>query len=147
MSKTLFTVAKSGLILVGGAFGLFRSLRILDNLAENARTATENAAVLETLGARIDTVHLAVARLGAQSDQLQLKMDQMVTKEELDQTLNRVFGRLQSGVDVRFEHQSRAVEALRMMVGQTDELLQRVLDGLELMKTEDDALNLTHAVS
>jgi len=57
----------------------------------------------------------------------------------LSQTLDGVFGRLEQGVDARFEHQTQSVEALRMMVGQTDELLQRVLDGLESMKTENAA--------
>jgi len=98
---------------------------------------TQNAAGMETLRARVDTIHVAVARLADQTAQLQNKLDQMVTKDELSQTLDRVFGQLERGVDRRFEHQTRSVEALRTMVGQTDELLQRVLDGLESMRTDD----------
>src|SRR5580704_847925 len=89
--------------------------------------------------ARVDTIHVAVARLADQTEQLQSRMDRMVTRDELSQTLDEVFGRVERGVDARFEHQTRSVEALRMMIGQTDELLQRVLDGLESMKSEDDA--------
>ena len=129
------------LIVVGAGFGLIRSLRVLGNI-------TSNAAGLETLEARVDTINVAVARLAGQTEQLQSKLDRMVTKDELTHTLDEVFGRIERGVDARFEHQTRSVEALRMMIGQTDELLQRVLDGLESMKTEGDtasAWDLTQA--
>ena len=119
------------LIVVGAGFGLIRSLRVLGNI-------TSNAAGLETLEARVDTINVAVARLAGQTEQLQSKLDRMVTKDELTHTLDEVFGRIERGVDARFEHQTRSVEALRMMIGQTDELLQRVLDGLESMKAEGD---------
>jgi hypothetical protein len=132
LSKTLRTVGKSALIVVGAGFGLLRSLRVLGSI-------TQNAVGLETLEARVDTIHVAVARLADQTEQLQIKLEQAVTKDELSQTLDRVFGRVERGVDARFEHQTRSIEALRMMIGQTDELLQRVLDGLESMKTKDDA--------
>jgi hypothetical protein len=125
-------VGKAALIVIGVGFGLIRSLRAIGNI-------TQNAAGLETLEARVDTIHLAVARLADQTEQLQSKLDQTVTRDELTQTLDGVVGRLEQGVDARFEHQTRSVEALRIMVGQTDELLQRVLDGLESMKTENAA--------
>jgi len=118
--------------VIGAGYGLLRSLRVLSNI-------TRSASDLENLEARIDTIHIAVARLADQAEQLQSKLDHMVTKEELSQTLDRVFGPLERGVDARFEHQTRSVEALRMMVGQTDELLQRVLDGLESVRAETPA--------
>jgi hypothetical protein len=123
-------VGKSALIVIGAGFGVLRGLRAIGNI-------TQNTAGLEALEARVDTVHLALARLADQAEQLQSRHDQMITRDELAQTLDRVFGRLEQGVDARFEHQTRSVEALRTMVAQTDELLQRVLDGLEAMKTED----------
>lgn len=120
------------LIVAGAGFGLIRGLRALGNI-------TSNAAGLETLEARVDTIHVAVARLADQTERLQIKLDQMVPRDELTQTLDRVFGRIERRVEARFGHQTRSVEALRMMIGQTDELLQRVLDGLESMKTEGDS--------
>jgi len=119
------------LIIVGAGFGLLRGLRALGSI-------TRTSAGLELIEARVDTINMAVARLADQSEQLQSKLDRMVTKDELSQTLDVVFGRMERGVDARFEHQARSVEALRTMVGQTDELLQRVLDGLESMKTDAD---------
>jgi glutamate-1-semialdehyde aminotransferase len=131
LSKTLRTAGKTVLIVVGAGFGLLRSLRVPGNI-------TSNAAGLKTLEARVDTINVAVARLAGQTEQLQSKLDRMVTKDELTHTLDEVLGRIERGVDARFEHQTRSVEALRMMIGQTDELLQRVLDGLESMKAEGD---------
>lgn len=80
-----------------------------------------------------------MARLAEQTEQVQTRLALLVTREELSQTLDEVFGRIERGVDARFEHQTRSVEALRMMIGQTDELLQRVLEGLESMNAEGEA--------
>jgi hypothetical protein len=132
LSKSFTTAGKSALIVVGAVYGLLRGLRVLGDI-------TQNAAGVETLRARVDTIHVAVARLAEQTERLQIKLEQTVTKDELSQTLDRVFGQMERAVDARFEHQTRSVEALRMMVGQTDELLQRVLDGLESMKEDDEA--------
>jgi hypothetical protein len=131
LSKTLITVGKTVLFVVGAGFGLLRSLSAHGNI-------TRNSAGLEMIEARVDTINVAVARLADQTEQLQSKLDRMVTKDELSQTLDVVFGRMERGVDARFELQVRSVEALRMMIGQTDELLQRVLDGLESMKNGGD---------
>jgi len=97
------------------------------------------------LEAQVDTLHLAMARLAGQTEQFERRLGQMgaqmVTKEEINQTLERVFGRVEDEVEARFEHQARSVEALRTMVGQTDELLQRVLDGLKSLREESEALS------
>ena len=108
---------------------MIRGLRALGNI-------NQNAARLSTIQARIDTVQIAVARLADQTEQLQLKLEQRVTRDELAETIDRVFRQMETKVDQRFEYQNRSVEALRLMVGQTDELLQRVLDGLESMQSE-----------
>ena len=115
--------------MAGAGFGLIRGLRALGNI-------NQNAARLSTIQARIDTVQIAVARLADQTEQLQLKLEQRVTRDELAETIDRVFRQMETKVDQRFEYQNRSVEALRSMVGQTDELLQRVLDGLESMQNE-----------
>lgn len=133
-SKSLKDAGKTALILIGAGFGLLRSLKLLGNIAGQA-------ASLQNLEARVDTIHLAVARLAGQTEQTQTRLDQMVTKDEIQQTLERVFGRVEEEVEARFEHQAKSVEALRTMVGQTDELLQRVLDGLESLKVDSEELS------
>jgi hypothetical protein len=132
LSRNLKTAGRAGLIVIGAAYGLLRSLRLLGDI-------NRNAVGLGTLQARVDDVNLAVARLANQTEQLQSKVEHSVTRDDLALTLDRVFGPLERGIDARFEYQTRSVEALRMMVGHTDELLQRVLDGLESMKAESDS--------
>ena len=122
------------LVVVGTGFGLLRSLRLLGNMAGQA-------AGLQNLEARVDTIHMAMARLADQTAQTQTRLEQMVTKDEIRETLERVFGRVEQEVEARFEHQAKSVEALRTMVGQTDELLQRVLDGLESLKMDSEELS------
>ncbi len=132
------TAGKTTLIIVAAGFGLLRSLKLLGNIAGHAST-------LQNLEARVDTLHMAVARVAGQTEQFKTRLDQVVTRmvarDELQQTLERVFGRVEEEVEARFEHQAKSVEALRIMVGQTDELLQRVLDGLESLKVESEELS------
>jgi hypothetical protein len=128
LSKELTTFGKSVLIAAGAAIGLVRGLRGLNAAAERADLSVVNA--------RIDALSLAVARLGDQSEQLSARQEASVTHTELTEALDRAFGKLTSDVDERFERQTRSVEALHLMVGQTDELLQKVLDGLDAIKND-----------
>ena len=121
------SAGKSALIVAGAGFGLLRGLRVLGNI-------NRNAARLGTIQARIDTIQVAVARLAEQNERIQVKLDQRVTRDDMTETIDRVFRQLEQSVETRLEHQNRSTEALRIMVGQTDELLQRVLDGLEAVK-------------
>jgi hypothetical protein len=130
LSKDLTTFEKSVLIAVGAGFGLFRGLRALGGITDNSDLALVKA--------RIDAINLAVAQLGERAEQFHAQLERSVTREELSQTLDRTFVRLESDVDARLEHQTRSVEALRLMVGQTDELLQKVLDGLESIRNNPD---------
>jgi len=126
---TLASTGKSALIAAGAGLGLLHSLRIIGNLSQSA-------ARMGTLEARVDTLHVAVARLADQTQSLQCKVDERVTKAEVNQAIRHAFDRLERGVDDRFDRQTRSVEALRLMVGQTDELLQRVLDGLQAFQQD-----------
>jgi hypothetical protein len=128
LSKVLTTLGKSVLIAAGVGLGLVRGLRGLNSAADR-----EDLSVVK---ARIDALSLAVARLGDQSEQLSARQASSVTRAELAETLDRVFGKLTSDVNERFERQTRSVEALHLMIGQTDELLQKVLDGLEAINNE-----------
>jgi hypothetical protein len=130
LSKALATLGKSVLIAAGAGIGLVRGLRGLNSAADRANLSVVNA--------RIDALSLAVARLGDQAEQLNQRQDASVTRTELAETLDRVFGKLTNDVDERFERQTRSVEALHLMIGQTDELLQKVLDGLEAMENDRD---------
>lgn len=138
--KGLGTFGKAILITTGVAFGLVRGLRVLD-------ASIENNAEFGLIKARIDALDLAVARLGQQTNEqakeVRSRMDNIVTREELSQALDRAFGRLETDVDAKFDRQTRAVEALRLMVGQTDELLQKVLDGLESIRNDEDLAETT----
>lgn len=119
------------MIAVGAGFGVIRSLRAFE-------VATPNTAELELLNARVDALDLALARIGERTDHAQARLITVVTRDELSETLDRVFGKLEQGIDSRFERHTQSVEALRVMVVQTDELLQKVLDGLESMRSGED---------
>lgn len=128
MSKGLTTFGKSLLVVAGVGFGLLRGLRGFGSAVKRTD--------LTVLNARIEDLSLTVARLGNQSAQLIARQEASVTRTELAEKLDHVFGKLTSDVDERFERQTRSVEALHFMVSQTDELLQKVLDGLEALENQ-----------
>lgn len=136
LTKGLTTFGKSILIAAGAGIGLLRGLRSLNAAADRAD--------LSVLTARIDSLSLAVARLSDQSDRLSARQADFVTPTELAATLDRVFGKLTGEVDDRFERQTRSVEALHLMVGQTDELLQKVLDGLDAIGSGRELAQTRH---
>ncbi|HEX4136297.1 MAG TPA: hypothetical protein VHY84_16905 [Bryobacteraceae bacterium] len=123
------------MVVAGAGYGLLRSLRLLGN-------GPRDNPGLASLQERVELIDAAVTRLTERSVQLQSRLDEMVTRDELSQTLDRIFAPLEQRIEARFEHQIRSVEALRTMVGQTDELLQRVLDGLESVETESNPENV-----
>jgi hypothetical protein len=144
LSKDLTTFEKAVLIAVGVGCGLFRGLRALGGVGANNSELGVVQARIGVVQARIDAVTLAVARLGEQAEQFHARLDSAVTHEELSRTVDRVLGKLEGEVDARFELQTRSVEALRLMVGQTDELLQKVLDGLEAIGNDRDPTENPH---
>jgi 23S rRNA G2069 N7-methylase RlmK/C1962 C5-methylase RlmI len=105
-----------------------KSLRILANIGAGIG---QNAAKMERFEARVDILDVAVSRLAHQQKELQATVDQRVTREELNERWDRCLRELDRGVEERFNGQAKSIEALRLMVSQTDELLQKVLDRLE----------------
>lgn len=112
------------LVSVGFAYGVLRGVQIVGRLADNssAQKATD---------ARVATLEMAVAGLGEQTRDIQARVASGVTKSEFAAGIEDAFNRIRFESEVRFEQSARSIEALREMVGQTDELLQKVLDGLE----------------
>jgi hypothetical protein len=127
LTRALTTFGKTLLIVAGVGVGFVRGLRAFDTAAD-----------VSVVKARVDSLSLAVAQLGDQSEQLGTRLQAAATRIELSQTLDRVLGKLESEIDERFERQTRSVEALQLMLAQTDELLQKVLDGLGAVENERD---------
>ena len=121
--------------MVGAGFGLVRGLRLLDGLADHSPE-------IQALGERLDGMETQITALHARDDQLQVRMDRAATKDELSAALDKALEDVQNQVDARFDDQMRSVEALRTMVVQTDELLERVLDRLESMRSDTELQRL-----
>jgi len=135
LRKTLTASAKVALIAAGAGFGLVRGLRLRAGIADRS-------AAIQVLEERIDDLQLQIRGLRARDEQLQTGLERAIRPEDLSAALDKALGRVQRGIDVRFEDQVRSVEALRAMVGHTDELLERLLDRLESMRSDAE---LQHA--
>jgi predicted nuclease with TOPRIM domain len=130
--KFLTTAAKAAFIIAGVGFGVLRGLRLLDGL-------TDPTPELSAIRERLEGIQLEITALQARDSQLQSKTEQAVTRDELSSALEKASVAIYSAVETRFEEQTRSVEALRAMVTETDELLERVLDRLEAMRNEAEA--------
>jgi type II secretory pathway component PulF len=129
LSKSFTATAKAVLILAGAGFGLIRGLRLLDGLKDNSEA-------VRAIEERLDGMQAQIQALQSSDERLQAGLESAVTADDLSAALDKSFARVQREVDARFEDQARSVEALRAMVGQTDELLERLLDRLESMRSE-----------
>lgn len=135
LPKTLTNTAKTALILAGAGFGLLRGLRLMEGLAEHATA-------LRSFEERLDGMQRQIAALHATDEQLQVRLEGTVAADGLSAALDKALEGVQAGIDARFEDQARSVEALRAMVGQTDELLERLLERLESMRNEAELLHI-----
>jgi hypothetical protein len=96
----------------------------------------DNSEAVRAIEERLDGMQAQIQALQSSDERLQAGLESAVTADDLSAALDKSFARVQREVDARFEDQARSVEALRAMVGQTDELLERLLDRLESMRSE-----------
>jgi hypothetical protein len=129
LQKSFTATAKAALILAGAGFGLLRGLRLLEGL-------TDHADAVRAIEERLDAMQSQIHALQSSGEIHGARLESAVSADDLSAALDKAFLRVQSEIDARFEDQARSVEALRAMVGQTDELLERLLDRLEAMRSE-----------
>jgi alkanesulfonate monooxygenase SsuD/methylene tetrahydromethanopterin reductase-like flavin-dependent oxidoreductase (luciferase family) len=133
LAKSFTSTAKAVLILAGAGFGLIRGLRLLDGLKDNSEAVRAVEERLDAIQAQIQALQDTDERLRTR---LESAVTTSVTRDDLAAALDKSFARVQREVDARFADEARSLEALRAMVGQTDELLERLLDRLETMRSE-----------
>lgn len=123
---------KSGFVLAGVAFGMTRAIAALfPGVAVKKR--------LDLIEDRLDLVGLAVTKLEARTVTVESTAYESVDRKQLEAAIEQAFLPLAREVDRRFVQQSESVNALRVMVSRTDELLGRVLEHLESMEHRNAA--------
>ena len=122
----------SGFLVAGLAFGLARTVAALfPGVTVQKR--------LNTIEDRLNSVGRAVTKLEARTDSVEASVSEFVNRPQLEAAIEQAFLPLAREVDRRFVQQSDSVDALRKMVGRTDELLGRVLEHLESMEHRNAA--------
>lgn len=127
-------IAKSLVITAGFAYGIARGL-------QSVMHSAGNSSVQKEFDARISTLEMAVAGLGDQTRYVEARAASSVTRSEYLAGIEDAVNRVRFDTEIRFEQNARSIEALRDMVVQTDELLQKVLDGLEELREAHDAVH------
>ncbi len=120
-------IAKSLVVTAGFAYGILRGVQLIARIADNS-------SVQKGFDARIATLEMAVAGLGDQSRYIEARVATAVSRSEYAAGIEDALNRVRFDSEIRFEQNARSIEALRDMVVQTDELLQKVLDGLEELR-------------
>jgi hypothetical protein len=125
LRHALEAALKSMAIVAGAGFGLLEALSCL-----GVSTAGESSQAIEN---RLDAI---------ENEMLKMQTG-VVTHDELSRCAEATLRQMETLMETRFEYQTRSIEALRVMIGQTDELLQRVLDGLDPREIEVEPANET----
>lgn len=133
MTQGLRIAGRSGWIFAGFAFGIGKVISTL------LSSQPDRHARLESLGIRIDEIGRSVARLEARTESLEYSRESAISRTQLNAAIEEAFVPLVRDIDRRFGQNAESVEALRLMVGRTDELLGRVLEHLESMHHETAA--------
>jgi len=73
-------------------------------------------------------------RLEARSDAHETKLKEMPSTAEIVSAMDELLAHAMSGLDGRLTAQARSIETLQTTVSQTDELLERVLESLDILQ-------------
>jgi len=73
-------------------------------------------------------------RLEARSDAHEVKLKEMPSTAEIVSAMDELLAHAMSGLDGRLTAQARSIETLQTTVSQTDELLERVLESLDILQ-------------
>ena len=73
-------------------------------------------------------------RLEARSDAHETKLKEMPSTAQIVSAMDELLAHAMSGLDGRLTAQARSIETLQTTVSQTDELLERVLESLDILQ-------------
>lgn len=92
--------------------------------------ATTRVPARAEIAAQYVVLQNRLARIESLVEQHEEKLRTLPSTQEIVAAMNEVFDRSASALDDRFAEQARALEGLKLMVSQTDELLEKVLDSI-----------------
>jgi len=119
--------ARSLIVLAGAIIGFVQGLRYFGPQGHREEPSPNLANQLGAqLGARIGTIEARILQVEAGSARA-------VSRDELEEGIHQAISRLEETIENRFARQDRAAEALRSMIAETDQMLERVLEGLDML--------------
>jgi uncharacterized coiled-coil protein SlyX len=119
--------AKSLIILTGAFIGFVEGLRLC-GFGDRAVPPSSVPSTDVT-----DRLENRIAALEGRFQELEGRSAQAVTQDELRESVLRATTGLEELFENRFAHQERAAEALKSMIAETDQMLERVLEGLDML--------------
>ncbi|HTQ57622.1 MAG TPA: hypothetical protein VMI94_24305 [Bryobacteraceae bacterium] len=75
-------------------------------------------------------------RLENRAETHEARLNDLPSARQLASAMDELLGKAMSGLDARLAAQAQSIEALRATVTQTDELLERVLESLDLLSEQ-----------
>jgi uncharacterized coiled-coil protein SlyX len=120
-------------VLVGG-FAAGALLRRWQSTALTPPRSLERSA--RELQAQVRGHEHRLRRLETQSEVHEAKLKEIPSAGQLATAMDQLLGKAMSGLDARLTAQARSIETLQATVTQTDELLERVLESLDLLGEE-----------
>lgn len=120
------------IILAGAIIGFVQGLRFY------SRTPASDPELAARIQIRIDGIETRLRETDARlrdteryRGEVESYRAQAISRDELNESVRRATADIKEVFETRFVRQERAAEALRNMIAETDQMLERVLEGLD----------------
>jgi len=117
-------------VLIGGFAAGALMRRGQWDLSAPSRSIERSARELQ---AQVRAHEHRLKRLESRTEAHEAKLQQIPSAAELASVMDELVGKAMSGLDARLSAQAHSIETLQTTVSQTDELLERVLESLDLL--------------
>ena len=117
--------------VAGAAVGL-----LIRRTQPRAAAAPELKRSLENLAREMKLQEGRLGRLEARVSGQEAKLREAPSTAQILSAMDDLLARALAGLDARLTAQAQSIETLQMTVRQTDELLERVLESLDLLRSE-----------
>jgi hypothetical protein len=139
MSKDSHFLSEAGIFLAGAvAAGIWAARRTESRRAPAAESAAAGLQEVELKRAAQEAATAArLAKIEERLDQHEARLAEMPSTQQILAGMEQLIAKMVNSLDERFKGQAQSIDVLKQTVGQTDGLLERVLESLDSLQSTE----------
>jgi hypothetical protein len=145
MKRDIGIFPRVAIFLVGVAAGALTNRR-RDLPGADAGASEDLRKSLDALGDRVAANEAATAQkfeqIGVRLEEHSVKLAEMPSTAQIVGAMEQLLSRTMASLDERLTNQAHSIDVLKTTVGQTDSLLERVLESLDSLQSFTDPADL-----